>query len=222
MRLRVYFLSLISIILVSGCTVSSYQGNYYFPENSVFDEANFKYVTTISGTSSAKWNILGLDKKKLPEGMAATAKKNMYSTYSLKPNQIITNISTEMVYSYFTFLNLFPLGGYTYTAIVSADVYEFSDNGEYNTSPTKDYNENTQTKNKTEIKVAETENNVSETTQIKSKEKQPGYYYNGKKCEIIETISHNEFLIKYATDTGRGFYKKVVKLDELEQIVPEF
>ena len=218
MRSRVYFLSLILIILVSGCTVSNYQGNYYFPENTVFDEANFKYVTTISGTSSAEWNILGLDKKKLPLGMAATAKNNMYSTYTLKPNQIITNISCEMVDSYLTFFNLFPVSGSTYTAIVSADVYEFADNGEYNTSPIKDHNENTQTNNKSEIKLVETENNVSETPQIKSKEKLPGYYYNGIKCLVIEKTSDTEVRIKYSTETGRGFYKKIVNINELERI----
>ena len=65
------------------------------------------------------------------------------------------------------------------------------------------------------------ESKVENTTQDQNK-KTPGYYYNGKKCEIIETISHNEFLIKYPTDTGRGFYKKVVKLNELEQVVPKF
>ena len=211
MRSRVYFLPLVLIILVSGCTVSNYQGNYYFPENSVFDKANFKYITTISGTSSAKWNLLGLDKKKLPKGMAATAKNNMYSTYTLKPNQIITNVTTEMVYSYLTFFNIFPLGGYTYTAIVSADVYEFSDNGEYNVSETP------QIKSEEKSPTQTIENKVENTTQNQNK-KIPGYYYNGIKCLVLEKTSDTEVRIKYPTETGRGFYKKIVKMNELERI----
>jgi len=210
MKYKSLFLPLTLIILISGCTVSSYQGDYYFPENTVFDEANFKYVTTISGTSSAEWNMFGLDKKKLPEGMAATAKNNMYSTYTFKPNQIITNISTEMVFSYMTFFNIFPLGGYTYTAIVSADVYEFADNGKYNNDPIKEHNEK-----------ENTENSESQSQQIKSKEKTSGTYYNGQKCNIIETISDTEVRIKYPIVTRTGFnkmVKKIVNRNEIEHI----
>ena len=143
--------------------------------------------------------------------MAATAKNNMYSTYTLKPNQIITNVSTEMVYSYLTFFNIFPLGGYTYTAIVSADVYEFSDNGEYNVS------EAPQIKSEEKSPTETTENKVENTTQNQNKKK-PGYYYNGIKCLALEKTSDTEVRIKYSTETGRGFYKKIVKMNELERI----
>lgn len=44
------------------------------------------------------------------------------------------------------------------------------------------------------------------------------FYYNGLKCEIIDRISDTEVQIKYPTDSGRGFYKKVVKMGELEQV----
>lgn len=199
MKSRVYFLPLVLIILVSGCTVSNYQGNYYFPENSVFDKANFKYITTISGTSSAKWNLLGLDKKKLPKGMAATAKNNMYSTYTLKPNQIITNVSTEMVYSYLTFLNLFSLGGYTYTAIVSADVYEFSDNGNYNPVPI----------------IENSQNKVAETKKINSQT--PTHCnYKGQKCQIIKRVSNTVVKIQCPTETEGVTKIKTVFISELD------
>ncbi len=46
----------------------------------------------------------------------------------------------------------------------------------------------------------------------------PEFYYNGLKCEIIDRISDTEVQIKYPTDSGRGFYKKVVKMGELEQV----
>ena len=44
------------------------------------------------------------------------------------------------------------------------------------------------------------------------------FYYNGLKCEIIDRISDTEVQTKYPTDSGRGFYKKVVKMGELEQV----
>ena len=44
------------------------------------------------------------------------------------------------------------------------------------------------------------------------------FYYNGQKCEIVERISSIDVEIKYPTDSGRGFYKKVVKIGELEQV----
>jgi len=124
-------------VFISGCKVSNYSGNYYFPENSIFDEANFKYVTTIYGSSTADWNFFGFNKNFIPEGLAASAKLDMYKLHNFKPNQIITNISVEMINSYISFFALFPIGGYSSTAVVSADIYEFSNNGDYFTDVNK-------------------------------------------------------------------------------------
>ena len=48
--------------------------------------------------------------------------------------------------------------------------------------------------------------------------KQPGLYYKGRLCEIIKKISDDDVKIKYATETGRGFYKELVKLKDIEEI----
>jgi len=172
------------ILLTSGCTVTRYDGNYYFPENSLYKEANFKYVTTIYGTSTAQWNILGLDKNSLPEGMAASAKNDMYSNYTFEPNQIITNISTEMVFSYLTFFNMFPLGNYTYTAIVSADVYEFSNNGIYSSD--------NKTNNPTE--------NLSETYENKTNKSPENL--EGNAIQKSEKIKNTDVKINYVNNIG--------------------
>jgi len=47
---------------------------------------------------------------------------------------------------------------------------------------------------------------------------QPGLYYNGNLCEIITEISETEVKIKYITETGRGFYKKIVNLSDIEEV----
>ena len=51
--------------------------------------------------------------------------------------------------------------------------------------------------------------------------KQPGLYYKGRLCVIINKISDDEVKIKYATETGRGFYKELVKLSELKEVKSE-
>jgi len=48
--------------------------------------------------------------------------------------------------------------------------------------------------------------------------KQPGLYYNDILCHIIEEISETEVKIKYLTETGRGYYKKIVNLIDIEEV----
>lgn len=189
------------ILLTSGCTVTSYDGNYYFPENSQYKEANFKYVTTIYGTSTAIWNVLGLDKKSLPEGMAATAKKDMYSNYTFEPNQIITNISTETVFSYLTFFNMFPLGNYTYTAIVSADVYEFSNNGIY--SSKNKTNNSSENFDETSInKTINSPENLDETSKNKTNNSPENLGENV--IQKLEKIKNTDVKINYVNNIHQG------------------
>lgn len=66
-----------------------------------------------------------------------------------------------------------------------------------------------------------TENNSSTENYIDSTNvsiKQPGLYYNGVLCVIIEEISESEVKIKYATETGRGYYKEIVNINDLEEV----
>jgi len=45
-----------------------------------------------------------------------------------------------------------------------------------------------------------------------------GFYYKGNLCEIIQEISDTEVKIKYATKTGRGFYKEIVNPTDIEEV----
>lgn len=51
---------------------------------------------------------------------------------------------------------------------------------------------------------------------LKIKVKQSGLYYNGELCEIILEISETEVKIQYPTETGIGYYIKIVNLSDLE------
>ena len=58
--------------------------------------------------------------------------------------------------------------------------------------------------------------NTNDTLNLKSKI--AGLYYNGKLCYVIDEISDTEVKIKYLTETGRGYHKKIVNIDKLEEI----
>ena len=124
------FIALFCSVALVGCTITrtTYEGTIVFPENVMFDKANFKYVKTISGSSHAVYNGYGYDKKRSSEGLINTAKENMYKNHVFMPNQIITNISRDVIRTYdekgFN-------SKYEVKVVISADIYEFSSNGVY-------------------------------------------------------------------------------------------
>ena len=72
----------------------------------------------------------------------------------------------------------------------------------------------------TDYSFYSSENNSSNENYVDSTNaliKQPGLYYNGELCDIIEEISETEVKIKYLTGTGRGYYKKIVNVGDIEE-----
>ena len=133
--------------------------------------------------------------------MAATAKKDMYSNYTFEPNQIITNISTETVFSYLTFFNMFPLGNYTYTAIVSADVYEFSNNGIY--SSKNKTNNSSENLDETSInKTINSPENLDETSKNKTNNSPENLGENV--IQKLEKIKNTDVKINYVNNIHQG------------------
>lgn len=175
-------------VFISGCQVSNYSGDYYFPENSIFDKANFKYVTTIYGSSSAHWNLFGINKNVIPKGLAASAKHNMYKLHSFKPNQIITNISVEMINSYLSFFGMFPIGGFSSTAVVSADIYEFSNNGDYFTDLNTEIHDSTNTTNSITNSI---HSQTIEGEKPTHKDNPDVIYHLGNKYSIGDTVNYD-------------------------------
>ena len=112
------------ILITSGCTTTIYEGSFIQPQNAMFNNANFKYVKTIFGNSRAVYNGFGYDKVRDSNGLINSAKANMYEKHTFMPNQIITNISKDVV-------KTFDKTRYQVKVIMSADVYEFSNNGIY-------------------------------------------------------------------------------------------
>ena len=118
------------IFLISGCSITStsYEGFMTFPQNIMFDSANFKYVKTISGSSAAIYSAYGYDKLRVPEGLINSAKSEMYGTHTFMPNQIITNISRDIIR---THSGKGVTSSFSVKVIMSADIYEFSNDGIY-------------------------------------------------------------------------------------------
>jgi hypothetical protein len=127
---------LVCCVALSGCitpSVTQYTGEIY-PSNATFNNPNFKYIKTIKGVSEATYNN-GWDEKKT-EGLVNEAKQNMYSQHPLIQNQVPTNITLDIMKTSEptfngknTFLQLNEI-----KVIVTADVFEFSNNGIYSSS----------------------------------------------------------------------------------------
>ena len=117
-----------SVVLLGGCSYTSYQGTLIFPENVMFDKPNFKYITTIEGSSTAEWTGFWISRHDKVNGLINEAKKNMYKNHIFSPNQIVTNLTKDVVRT---------SGGdggknqLHAKVIMSGDVYEFSENGVY-------------------------------------------------------------------------------------------
>ena len=112
-------LSLLILITLNSC-VSTFDGSFYSPSFSVKD--NFRIVSTIEGQAQAEY-IFGLGGV-FRDGLVNEAKRKMYSSYALQPNQNITNITVDSRVTSFIIPILFQSKRVT----VSADVIEFYDN----------------------------------------------------------------------------------------------
>ena len=64
----------------------------------------------------------------------------------------------------------------------------------------------------------ELEHNLSEQDSIKLMNSEPGFYYQGIKCIILEELSEIDVKIKYHTETGRGYYRKIVRRTDIAEI----
>ena len=111
-------LSLLVLITLNSC-VSTFDGSFYSPSFSVKD--NFRIVSTIEGQAQAEY-IFGLGGF-FTDGLVNEAKRKMYSSYALQPNQNITNITVDSRVTSFIIPILFQSKRVT----VSADVIEFYD-----------------------------------------------------------------------------------------------
>ena len=114
-------------LLFTKCTPTTtlYRGSLVQPQSTMFNKANFKYVKTIYGSASAVYGYYGWDKVKVSNGLISTAKTNMYKTHTFMPNQIITNISEDVIET------TNGTNRINIKVVLSADVYEFSDDGTY-------------------------------------------------------------------------------------------
>ena len=178
------------ILLTSGCTTTIYEGSFIQPQNAMFNNANFKYVKTIFGNSRAVYNGFGYDKVRDSNGLINSAKVNMYETHTFMPNQIITNISKDVV-------KTFDKTRYQVKVIMSADVYEFSNNGIYSyEDKTNDLSPSNI--EKSPIKIFQT--NTLESTNPSGKENPDYIIFNNKKYsvgdEIVYTFSNGPAIIE--------------------------
>ena len=122
-----------SVVLLGSCSYTTYEGTLIFPENVRFDKPNFKYVATIEGSATAEWIGFWISRHEKVNGLINEAKKNMYKNHVFRPNQIVTNLTKDVVRT---------SGGDGKTrlnvkVIMSGDVYEFSDNGIFSENDSK-------------------------------------------------------------------------------------
>lgn len=106
----------LTVISFSSC-ISTHTGS--IQTSSFSTNNNFKIVSTVEGTSTAVY-ILGIGGN-YKNGLINEAKKNMYFNFTLKSNQNLTNITTDIKRTYF----ILPILYMSQTVIVSADVIQF-------------------------------------------------------------------------------------------------
>jgi hypothetical protein len=223
-------------LMFTGCATTStiYEGSMTYPQNIMFDSANFKYVKTISGKSHAVYNGWGLDRQRVPEGLINTAKANMYKTHIFLPNQVITNISNDVVR---TFSDKWSLVRYEVSVVMSADVYEFSNNGTYSSEDNKNNVSASITEKDDSLTADEEKSSFNDTNTIESvnpsNKENPDYIIvSGRKYsvgdEVTYTFGHKEAKIekfilnkrlKYFYEIEIRFLKNnKIKLTTLEYI----
>ena len=158
---KIYFVW--AVLMITSCSVttySKYSGEIY-PANVTFNSPNFKYIKTVKGASNASFSASGWDQKRA-DGIVNEAKKNLYKQIVLKENQVPTNFTLDFVK-----VEKPSTGGYTLLrqvrAVLTADIFEFSNNGVYSLS-----SENQQTiiqNNQNEEKTSKIENHNKNLTE---------------------------------------------------------
>ena len=109
---------LILLTTLTGC-VSFFDGSFQSPSFATKD--NFSIVKTIEGKAQATY-VFGIGGN-LKDGLVNEAKRNMYLSHQLKPNQNLTNITVDTKVTSF----ILPIFYQSKVVLVSADVIEFYD-----------------------------------------------------------------------------------------------
>jgi hypothetical protein len=188
----------ICLVVISGCTVTNYDGKIY-PTTVEFNKANFKYIKTIKGVSEATYDGFGGDKKQT-DGLISEAKYNMYNQHPLKENQVPTNLTVDVL------RERDPNQLRKVRVVITADIFEFSNNGTY-FSKTEYINENNidESNNKT------IENHINNLDLSKFKKGYPRNLFTGDL--VIVNLGGIEYLGSVGRDVGA--YDKKVKLKQV-------
>ena len=186
---KILFVFLVGLFFGS-CTVTHYSGDIY-PNSVEFNKANFRYVKTIEGSASAVYNGFGYDKTKV-DGLVSKAKYYMYKTHNLLPNQVITNVTKDVLRE----TSIKGWGSHEIKVILTADVFEFSNNGIYSKSESNLTDSDTQENINTESNKTSKPSQTNKT--FLTKEDTEGYretnlsYRYYKKEKVIYKIN-NQF-----------------------------
>lgn len=95
-KLAVHFQALMfgyAALILTSCSTSLYTGSFDHPEVS-FDHSGFSYVTTIQGSSLVSYR--GFSGRRV-NGLMNEAKRKMYSQHDFRPNEVITNVTTDII-----------------------------------------------------------------------------------------------------------------------------
>jgi hypothetical protein len=109
--------------------MTRYEGKI-FPANVTFNSPNFKYIKTVKGVSNAAFSGYGWDRKRA-DGMVNEAKRDLYNQLSLKENQAPTNFTLDFVRIGTPNYHLESMVLRQVRAVLTADIFEFSNNGVY-------------------------------------------------------------------------------------------
>jgi hypothetical protein len=214
----------LSIVLLGSCTVTQYFGEIY-PNRVEFNKANFKYLKTIKGSATAKFGAYGWDKKRA-DGLINEAKSNMYLNHSFQANQVVTNITKDIL----KVTDTKGFGSREVKVIVTGDVFEFSENGIYSGVQKVEkpegldvINEKIINPTSTKKETIEVISNSSYIKYSKTPELNDVVYYLDYytkeyiKGKIIKLSNNsNSVLVQYLTKNG-GNKKRYIEIDLLFQ-----
>jgi len=126
---KILFVLCFSFIYSSCVTITQYSGEIY-PSSVAFNSANFKYIKSIKGSSEATYGYNGWDEKKI-DGLVNQAKSNMYNIHYLLPNQVITNVTLDIIKEGTPNNQYKTIITRKVRVVITADVFEFAKNGIY-------------------------------------------------------------------------------------------
>ena len=199
-------------LLFTKCTTTVYKGSLVQPQSAMFSNANFKYVKTIYGNARAVYGSSGFDKVRVANGLISSAKAKMYETHTFMPNQIITNISNDIIETN-------RPTRYEVKVVLSADVYEFSNDGTYSSEDNKNDISPSNIEKEAPIKANEEKSTFNDTNTIQSvnpsNEENPNYIiFSGRKYavgdEVIYTFGNKAAAIEsFKRNKGSGYFYDV-------------